>query len=64
MDTYVGGLPLPTPGDRPASRIEPVLLASPALAGRFFTTSTTQEPQNFRGNDKSQGTLVLVCLDF
>ena len=31
------GLPLPTPGDLPVGT-EPVSLASPALAGRFFTT--------------------------
>ena len=36
---YWGGLPLPTPGDLPDSEIEPVFLASPALAGRFFTTA-------------------------
>ena len=28
------------PGDLPDSGIEPVFLTSPALAGRFFTTST------------------------
>ena len=33
------GLPFPTPGDRPHPRIEPLSLASPALAGRFFTTA-------------------------
>ena len=35
---YWNGLPFPTPGDLPYPRIEPVSLASPALAGRFFTT--------------------------
>ena len=35
---YWSGLPFPTPGDIPDPRIEPVYLASPALAGRFFTT--------------------------
>ena len=35
---YWSGLPFPTPGDLPDSGIEPVSLASPALAGRFFTT--------------------------
>ena len=33
-------LPLPNPGDLPDSGIEPTSLVSPALAGRFFTTST------------------------
>ena len=32
-----------TPGDLPDPGIEPVTLASPALAGRFFTTSATWE---------------------
>ena len=35
------GLPFPSPGDLPDPRIQPKSLASPALAGRFFTT----EPQ-------------------
>jgi len=34
----------PNPGDLPNPGIEPVSLASPALAGRFFTTSATWEP--------------------
>ena len=37
------GLPFPTPGDLPDPGIEPLALASPTLAGRFFTTSTTWE---------------------
>ena len=37
------GLPLPTPRDLPNPGIEPTSLASPALAGGFFTTSTTWE---------------------
>jgi len=32
---YWNRLPFPTPGDLPASGIEPVSLASPALAGGF-----------------------------
>ena len=35
------GLPFPPPGDLPNPGIEPVFLTSPALAHRFFTTSTT-----------------------
>ena len=34
------GLPYPSPGDLPNPGIEPMSLSSPALAGRFFTTST------------------------
>ena len=34
---YWSGLPFPTPGDLPDPGIEPVSLASPVLAGGFFT---------------------------
>ena len=37
---YWNGLPCPPPGDLPDPVIEPASLMSPALAGRFFTTST------------------------
>ena len=37
-------LPFPTPGDLPNPGIEPVSLASAALAGRFFTTVPTGKP--------------------
>ena len=42
---YWDGFPFPSPGDLPNPGIEPVSLTSPALAlaGRFFTTSTTWE---------------------
>ena len=36
---------LPPPGDLPKPGIEPTSLMSPALAGKFFTTSATQEAQ-------------------
>ena len=35
---YWSGLSFPTPEDLPDARIEPMFLASPAFAGRFFTT--------------------------
>ena len=38
---YWSGLPFPIPRDLPDPGIEPLCLASPALAGRFFST----EPQ-------------------
>ena len=38
---YWSGLPCPPPEDLPDAGIEPVSLMSPALAGRFFTTSAT-----------------------
>ena len=40
---YWSGLPCPPPEDLPDLGIEPVSLMSLALAGRFFTTSTTWE---------------------
>ena len=36
---YWSWLPFPTPGDLPDQEIEPASLASPALAGGFFTTA-------------------------
>ena len=38
---YWSRLPFPPPGDLPNPGIEPASLKSPALAARFFTTSTT-----------------------
>ena len=38
-------LPFPSPGDLPDPGIKPMFLTSPALAGRFFNTSTTWEAQ-------------------
>ena len=40
---YWSGLPFPPPGDLPDPGIKPSSQASPTLAGRFFTTSTTWE---------------------
>ena len=40
---YWSGLPFPTPGDVPSRGIKPGFLMSSALAGGFFTTSTTWE---------------------
>ena len=38
---YWSGLPFPSPGDLSDPGIKPMSLKSPALVGRFFTTSTT-----------------------
>ena len=40
---YWSGVPFPILGDLPAPGIKPVSLVSPALVGRFFTTSATWE---------------------
>ena len=42
---YWSGLPCPPPGDLPDPGIKPSSLMSPALTGRFFTTSTIWEIQ-------------------
>ena len=39
-EEYRSGLPFPSPGDLPDPGIEPASPATPALAGRFFTTNT------------------------
>ena len=41
------GLPFPPPENLPDPGIEPTSLVSPALAGGFFTTSTTWEAHDF-----------------
>ena len=41
---YWSGLPFPAPGDLPNPGIKPASLASPALAGRFFTTVPPGKP--------------------
>ena len=42
---YCSGLSCPPLGNLPNPGIEPTSLASPALAGRFFTTVDTWETQ-------------------
>ena len=42
---YWSGLLCPPPGDLPNPGIKPVSPASPALAGRFFTTEPPGKPQ-------------------
>ena len=52
--------PFPPPGDLPDPGVEPESLTSPALAGRFITTSTTWEAlMKTSGNPKRRG---LGCL--
>ena len=42
---YCNKLPCPPPGDLPKPGVEPASLMCPALAGGFFTASTTWEAQ-------------------
>ena len=55
---YWSGLPFPSPGDLPDPGIEPTSLASPALAGRFFTTSATWEAPEVGSREKQNWTLT------
>ena len=41
---YWSGLPFPTPGELSDPGMEPTSLASPALAGGFFTTEPSGQP--------------------
>jgi len=43
---YWNWLPCPLQGDPPDAGIKPMSLMSPALAGGFFTTSSTWEAQH------------------
>ena len=49
---YWSGLPFPSPGDLPNTGIEPLALVSPALAGRFFTTTTQEKPWRMTGGSR------------
>ena len=46
---YWSGLPYPPPGDLPDPGIKPTSLTSPALAGGFFTTSTSWVSTQYPG---------------
>ena len=61
-------MPFPIPGDHPDPGIKPMSL-SPALAGRFFTTSAPWEicsvsykDTNFIGSEPHSDDLVCVCV--
>ena len=45
---YWTGLPCPPPGHLPNPGIEPTVLTSPAMASRFFTTSTNWDAHCLR----------------
>ena len=44
-EEYYSGLPVLTPGDLPDTGIEPMPLACPVLAGRFFTSALPGKPK-------------------
>ena len=53
---YWNELSFPSPEDLPNPAMEPVYLMAPALAGRFFITSTTWEAQYARYFQKTKQT--------
>ena len=60
---YWSGLPFLPPGDLPHSGIEPMFVISPALAIRFFSTSTLGCHFLLQGIFQTQGlNLYLLCL--
>ena len=61
---YWNGLVFPSPEDLPNPGIKPISSASPALAGRFFTTSTTWEVPRFHNILLSTGRLFLSITYF
>jgi len=52
---YWSGLPCPPPGDLPHPGIELTSLMSPALAGRFFTTSATNSQHSMPDKERERG---------
>ena len=57
---YCSGLLCPSPGDLPDPGIEPVSLTSPALAGGFFTTSTTWEVHGSNDYDRMANIIITI----
>ena len=52
---------MPFPGDLPDPGIEPSSLRSPALAGKFFTTSATWEAQLISEYNNNLSFQQVVC---
>ena len=51
---YWSGLPFPTLGHLPNPGIKPVSLASPTLAGRFFTTVPSGKHNNIHSSNNKK----------
>ena len=51
---YWSGWPFLSPGDHPNLGIEPTPPASPALAGRFFTTEPSSDSQSETSDQQDQ----------
>ena len=61
---YCSGLPCPPPRHLPDPGIEPTSLMSPALAGGFFTTSTTWEAPSKEQVSFNFMAVATICSDF
>ena len=59
---YWSGSPYSSPRDLPDPGIKPASLASPALAGRFFTTEPLQKLSCAMGSDKWKLYFLLLSL--
>ena len=59
---YWSKLTFPSPGDLPNPGIESKSLASPELAGRYFTTSATWEAPSLNNKPQMNGRDVLSGL--
>ena len=55
------GLPFPSPGDLPSSAIEPVSLASPALAGWSLPLSHLESPSTPEAGEQASLLLYSLC---
>ena len=58
---YWSGWPFPSSGALPKPGIKPMSLASPALAGGFFTISTTWEAHVTADSSSIQAQISRVC---
>ena len=56
---YWNGLPFPFPGDLPNPEIEPLLLKSPELAGRFFSFTEGLQTYFLHKQKKKEKTVQL-----
>ena len=63
---YWSGLPCPPPGDLPNPGIKSASLASPALAGGFFTTSTKSPVCRlfFQDSFKMTNSLFFILINY
>ena len=61
---YWSGLPCPPPGDLPNPGIEPMVLRSPALAGRLFSTSSTRKALTKRSTRQNSREFCIIFQNY